>query len=152
MPKTAVGLFADPGPRGEAIAEMEALGLPRNEIRALGEPLDFAVTGFASIARIEFEVDLVRELMRIGAAKPEAEAYAQGVRKGWTLVFATGPEDKVDAAAAIMNRHGAAQVEEVSGPEPHLPSMLRPEARPVREPSVQTGRTRHSGGATVFTW
>ena len=153
MPKTAVGLFLEREPMGKAIEEMEALGLPRNEVRVLGEPLDFAVPGITSIAHIDFEVDLARELIRIGATKEEAEAYLQGIRRGGELVFATGPNDKVDAAAAVMNRHGAVEVEEVSGPEPHLPTLNRTGTQPLQEPGIQSGRIRQpGGGACVFVW
>ena len=74
-----------------------------------------------SFPRLDFEVDLVRELTRIGATKAESQAYVEGLRRGGALVFATGSDEKVEAAADIMNRHGAVEVDETSGPEPQLP-------------------------------
>ena len=63
------------------------------------EPASFDVTGVMSFPRIDFEVDLSRELARIGATIPEAQAYVEGLRRGGALAFATGSDEKVDAAA-----------------------------------------------------
>ena len=153
--KTAVGLFDNPKLVNQIIGEVEAIGLPRNHIRALGEPLDFAVTGITEIAHIEFELELMRELRRIGTTKAEAETYIRGLRHGKVLVFATGPDndDKVDAAAEIMNRRGAVEIEEVRGPAPHLPSMIRQGSMAIAEPDIQSGRIRQAGGgACCFVW
>jgi hypothetical protein len=66
MPKTAVGLFENPIIVDNVIRQIEALGFPWNEIRALDEPESFEVTGVMSFARFEFEGDLIRELTKIG--------------------------------------------------------------------------------------
>jgi hypothetical protein len=151
--KTAIGLFDNPKLVNQIMEAVEAIGLPRNHIHALGEPLDFAVTGIMEIAHIEFELELMRELRRIGTTKAEAETYIQGVRHGKVLVFATGPDDKVDAAAEIMNRCGASEIEEVQGSEPHLPSLIRHGSVAIAEPDTQTGRIRQAGGgACCFVW
>jgi hypothetical protein len=152
MPKTAIGLFENADVADAAVREIETLGLPRNEIRILGEPLDFAVTGVTSMPHLDFEVELTRELMRIGTTKPEAEAYLDGVRRRGVLVFATGPADKVDAATEIMNRRNAIESEEVSGPEPDLSIVNRGSASHERAASVQAGRIRQPGGAIAFAW
>jgi len=94
MPKTTVGLFESPRIVEDVVREIEALGLPRNEVRVVGEPTTFEVTGVMSFARLDFEVDLARELTRIGATKAEAEAYIEGLRRGGALVFATGSDEK----------------------------------------------------------
>lgn len=154
MPKTAVGLFRNPGDVKDVVREVESIGLARNEIRTLGEPLNLAVDGVMSIGRIDFEVDLFRELSRMGASRAEAEAYVDGVRRGGVLVFATGPDAKVDRAVEIMNRHGAVETAEDAALEPALhTSTLRSDVT-VRESSVQAGRLRESssGGACFFVW
>jgi hypothetical protein len=107
LPKTAVGLFENPGIVDDVVREIEALGFPRNEIRTLDEPANFEVTAVMSFPRFEFETDLIRELNRIGTSKEEAQVYVEGLRRGGALVFATGSNEGVDAAADIMNRHGA---------------------------------------------
>ena len=94
------------------VREIEALGFPRKEVRTLTEPANFEVTGVMSFPRLDFEVDLARELTRIGATKAESQAYVEGLRRGGALVFATGSDEKVEAAADVMNRHGAVEIEE----------------------------------------
>ena len=120
---------------------------------ALNEPANFEVTGVMSFPRLDFEVDLVRELTRIGATKAEAQAYVEGLRRGGALVFATGSDEKVETAADIMNRHGAVEIEETSGPEPQLPDVVRESMTPMRNSPVQAGRIREpGGGAGLFVW
>ena len=153
MPKTTVGVFENPGVVDDVVREIEALGLPRNEVRIVDEPPTFEVTGVMSFARLDFEVELARELTRIGATKAEAQAYIDGLRDGGALVLATGADDKVDRAADVMNRRGAVEIEETSGPEPLLPSVGHENATPLFENSVMTGRIRQpGGGACMFVW
>ena len=153
MPKTVVGLFENPQLVDDAVREIEALGLPRRDVRTMKEPASFEVTGIMSFPRIDFEVDLSRELARIGATIPETRAYVEGLRRGGALAFATGSDEKVDAAANIMNRHGAVEVEEVTGSEPELAPVGHHGATPKCNSSVMTGRVRQAdGGACVFVW
>ncbi len=106
-----------------------------------------------SFARLDFEVDLIRELTRIGATQAEARAYIEGLRRGGALVLATGSDEKVEMAADIMNRLGAVEIEETSGPEPHLPHVVRENAIPMPDGSVMAGRIRQpEGGACLFVW
>lgn len=153
MPKTVVGLFENPELVADAVREIEALGFPRQEVRSVKEPASFEVTGVMSFPGLDFEVDLGRELTRIGATKPEAEAFVEGLRRGGALALATGPDEKVEAAGQIMNRHGAIEVEAVSGSEPQLPQVVHQNMTPVREGTVLAGRVRQpGGGAAFFVW
>jgi hypothetical protein len=153
MPKTAVGLFENPGLVEGVVRGIEALGFPRTEVRSLTEPADFDVTGVMSFPEVDFEVDLMRELTRIGATRGESGAYAEGLRRGGALVFATGSDQNVADAADLMNRQGAALVEETKGGEPNLSGVLRENATFVGDSPVQTGRIRGRGeGACVFVW
>lgn len=152
MPKTTVGLFKDPSEAQAVVSEIESLGFPKNEIRIVDEPKTFDVTGVMSFARLDYEVELRRELGRIGATKAEAEAYVDGLRKGGALVLATGLDGNVDAAAEVMNRHGAIDVEETSGPEPHMPGVPYASGAIRSEEAVLAGRVRQGSGACVFVW
>jgi len=135
------------------VHQIEALGVPRKEVRTLTEPATFEITGVMSFPRLDFEVDLSRELARIGATKAESEVYVEGLRRGGALVFATGTDEQVDAAADIMNQHGATGREEPPGPEPRLPGVVRTSITPMRGSPVQAGRIRESGsGAAFFVW
>lgn len=154
MVKTAVGLFKNADVAEEVVRDLESKGFPRMELRTLDEPLDFGSRGAMSIPRIDFEVQVFRELKRIGATQQEAQAYVDGLRRGGALVFATDSDEKaVDAAAGIMNQHGALEVEETRGAEPELPDAER--ERPVarRDSSVLGGRMQQPGGAArYFVW
>ena len=153
MPKTVVGLFENARLVDEAVREIEALGFPRQEVRTMREPADFGVTGVMSFPRLDFEVDLGRELHRIGATIPETRAYVEGLRHGGALVFATGADAELDAAGIIMNRLGAVEIEEVTGPEPELAGVVRQGTMLAPDNSVQTGRIRPmNGGACFFVW
>ena len=153
MPKTAVGLFEKPGLVDGVVHEIEALGFPRKEVRTLTEPAAFEVTGVMSFPRLDFEVDLNRELARIGATKAESQGYVAGLRRGGALVFATGAEEMVDAAADIMNRNGATEIEELRGSDPRLSGVVRASMTPLRDSPVLAGRVREpGGGAAFFVW
>ena len=153
MPKTAVGLFERPDLVDEVVREIEAHGFPRKEIRTLTEPPTFEVTGVMSFPRLDFEVDLSRELTRIGATKAESQVYVDGLRRGGALVFATGADEQVDAAAEVMNRHGATGIAEARGPEPQLPGVARASMTGMHSSPVVAGRIREPGsGAAFFVW
>jgi hypothetical protein len=146
-------LFENPGLADQVVRDLEARGFPRNDVRILSESLDMPGTGAMGIPNIDFEVSLNRDLRAIGASGPEAEAYVNGVRRGGVLVFASGGEEKIDAAAEIMNRHRPVEVEELTGGELNLPGAAGENVIPARARSVQTGRVRQSGGgARVFAW
>ena len=153
MSKTAVGLFENPGLADQVVRELEASGFPKNDVRILRESLDMKGSGVMGIPNIDFEVSLNRELRTIGASGPEAEAYVKGVRRGGVLVFASGTDEKIEAAAEIMNRHSSIDAEELTGGELDLSSTTGENVTPTQTRSVQTGRVRQSGGgARVFVW
>ena len=153
MSKTLVGLFENSQVAEEVVRDLDANKFPQNEVRVLREPLDMPVTDATSMPRTDFEVRLEQELTAIGATVPEASAYAQGVRSGGVLVFATGTNQQLDSATDIMNRHGALQVEELTGREPNTAAMIGKEVPLAYATSTQAGRIRQSGGgARMFVW
>ncbi|WP_031499907.1 hypothetical protein [Bryobacter aggregatus] len=153
MPKTVVGLFEKPDLVDGVVREIEALGFPRIEVHTLTEPATFEVTGVMSFPRIEFEVEVGRALARIGATNAESQVYLDGLGRGGALVFATGSDEQVDAAAKIMNQHGAVGIEENIGSEPQMPGIVRENITPIRDRPVQAGRIQVSGsGAVFFVW
>ncbi len=153
MAKTAVGLFENPGSVDEVVRELKASGIPQKDVRVLREPREMAGSGVMSTPHTDFEVDLIRDLRAIGAAEADAEAYVRGVRRGGVMVFATGSPEKADAAAAIMNRHCAVEIEELCASVPHLPSTVGGDVAYGRDGSVQAGRVRSPGaGARLFVW
>jgi hypothetical protein len=153
MPKTAVALFKNPALVEDVVREIEKLGIPKQEVRTLEEPGTFPVNGVMSFARLDFEVELKHALSEIGATDSDENDYIRGLRNGGVLVLASGPDQIVEAAAQIMNRQGAVDLEENSGPEPELPEPNLEDTVPSRETSAQTGRIREAGsGAHLFVW
>lgn len=153
MPKTVVGLFENPDRVGDVVREIETLGFPHNEVRTLEEPKAFDVTGVMSFPRLDFEVDLIRSLERIGASEPHAKAYLAGLQAGGALVLATGSDEKLTAAADVMNRNGAVKIEQDEGPEPQLPHSFRANMTPMRDSPTLAGRIEQPGdGACFFVW
>lgn len=153
MAKTAVGLFSTVALAEKIADELETSGFSRDEIRIVTEPLDMPMPSVLSTPGTAFLEDLSRELLDIGATEKEAEVYVQEVRGGASLLLATGSDDNVEAAVAIMNRANAEDVEKLQGMEPAIPSELERNVISTRAESVMTGRTRQSGsGARIFTW
>jgi hypothetical protein len=153
MAKTAVGLFENPGSVDNVVRELEASGFPRDKVRVLGEPREMSGSGVMSTPRTDFEVGLVRDLRAFGAGEAHAENYVQGVRRGRVMVFATGSVTMADAAADIMNKYCAVEVEEVSSSQTYLPGPDNQATVPGRDISFQAGRVRTSGsGARLFVW
>jgi hypothetical protein len=156
MPKTAVGLFENPALIEDIVGEIESLGFPRNEVRTMEEPEEFEISGVMSFPRLDFEVELKHELARIGATEAEEQVYIEGLRRGGALVLATAPDgdDKVAAAADIMNRRGAVEIEKIAGPEPHLPGVARGSSMArIHDHPVLAGRVHQpGGGAAFFIW
>ena len=151
--KTAVGLFDNSGLADQVVRDLEANGFPRDDVRVLSEPRDMDVAGVMSTPHNDFQADLDRDLRTIGATEPEAKAYVKGVKSGGVLVFASGSDEKIDAAAKIMNRHSPLEVEELTGGELHLPSTTGGGMTSVTNSSTHAGRGGpHPGGARVFVW
>ena len=153
MSKTAIGLFENPARANEIVNALSASGFPRRDIRVLGEPRDLPVNDALSTPRLDFEVDLDRELRTFGVTPAEAEAYVEGVRRGGTLVFATGTNEEVDRAVDFMNSHGARELEEFLGTGPGAPIPVAGVTIPGGGESPQSGRVRQEGGgARLFVW
>lgn len=153
MAKTAVGLFTDKSAVERVVRALEAAGFPTKDIRVLSEPLDMPTSDALSTPRTDFEVELGRDLAAMRASAAHVAGYVAGVRRGGTIVFATAPGDKADAAVGIMNSQGAAEVEEVSGGDVSSPSASESAATPDRDTTVLTGRSPSpAGGAKLFVW
>lgn len=153
MPKTVVALFKNPEIVEDVVREIENLGIPNQEVRTLKESETFPVNAVMSFNRLDFEVELKHSLSEIGVTDSEEEAYLRGLRNGGVLVLASGPDQRMEAVAQIMNRQGAVDLEESGDREPQLPEPDLEAALPRRDTSLQTGRIREGGsGARLFVW
>jgi hypothetical protein len=117
------------------------------------EPGCFPVNGVMSFARLDFEVELKHALSEIGVTDSQQEAYMEGLRDGGVLVLASGPDERVEAAAQIMNRRGALDLEKGGDSEPELPETDLEGTLQSSDRSLQSDRIREgSSGAHLFVW
>lgn len=125
----------------------------RQGVRTLEEPGAFPVDGVMSFARLDFEVELKHALSEIGVTDSQEEAYIQGLRDGGALVLASGPDDRVEKAAQIINRQGALDLDRSGDLEPQLPEPELEGTLPSRDTFQQMGRIPEgSSGARMFFW
>lgn len=54
---------------------------------------------------------LISGLTRLGVPENDANFYAEGVRRGGTLVSVNAADEKADSAVAVMKRHGAVEID-----------------------------------------
>jgi hypothetical protein len=55
---------------------------------------------------------IIGALVNVGVPESDAEYYAEGVRRGGTLITVSADERQADRAADVMRRHGAVDIEE----------------------------------------
>lgn len=55
---------------------------------------------------------LIGALMDIGIPEEEAGYYAEGVRRGGTLVSVNTPDNRIDQVVAVLNRNGAVDIDQ----------------------------------------
>ena len=154
MSKTTVGLFTSSSVADQVVRALRAASFAEKEIRLIREPLGMPLADAASTPAIHFRVSVEKDLVAMGATVAEANAYGRGLGRGGVIVCASGPDTLADAAIAIMNRHGAVDVEEFAGTEPISIGMTAGSIPPTTGDSSQVGRIRQSdgGGARVFVW
>lgn len=58
---------------------------------------------------------VVAALVKTGLPEQDAQYYAEGIRRGGTLVTVNTSEDMVPRALDIMNRHGAVDIHRMAG-------------------------------------
>lgn len=54
---------------------------------------------------------LISGLTRLGVPEKDANFYAEGVRRGGTLVSVNAPDERAESAVAVMKRHGAVEID-----------------------------------------
>ncbi|MEK8089416.1 DUF2382 domain-containing protein [Thermithiobacillus plumbiphilus] len=99
------------GGLGGLVVGLASLALPGvGGIIAAG-PIAATLTG-AGIGAVAG--GLVGALTDVGVPEEHAHSYAEGVRRGGTLVMVKTADDRAEEAADILDRHGAADIEERS--------------------------------------
>ncbi|UFS69018.1 YsnF/AvaK domain-containing protein [Geomonas sp. RF6] len=105
---TGAGAGAAVGGLAGFVAGLTALTIPGiGPALALG-PLGAALAG-AGIGAVAGGG--IGALMKMGVPEKDAHYYMEGVKRGGVLVTVTCPEDRVDHAANIMQKHGAIDID-----------------------------------------
>jgi len=106
---TGAGIGAALGGVAGLLVGIGALAIPGiGPVLAAG-PLAAALAG-AGIGAVTG--GMIGALTDLGVPEEDAHTYAEGVRRGGALVTLTTDENRADDAAAILNRHGAVDIDE----------------------------------------
>lgn len=95
---------------------------------------------------------LIGGLTHAGVPEDEAGYYAEGVRRGGTLVTVNSPDERTDEAVAILNRHNAVDVENRGAAYKQSGyAGYSPQAQPFSAEQIAQERTRYSAPAATGT-
>jgi hypothetical protein len=108
---TGAGIGAILGGAGGLLAGLGVLAIPGvGPVIAGGWLLSTAVGAVAGAALGGATGGLIGALTEAGVSEPEAHAYAEGVRRGGTLVTARVEDSEADAADAILHKGGRVDI------------------------------------------
>lgn len=96
---TQAGIGAALGDLGRVLAGLGALAIPGFGPVIAAGPIAAGLAGAAGVG------GLIGGLVGLGIAEAEAQAYAEGVRRGNTLVIAKIADVAVGTVIEVMNRH-----------------------------------------------
>ena len=147
MAKTIVGLYDDRATAGRVVSALKDAGFTKDHIQ-------FAST--ESGANNDFEVDAstyrnTGTLTRYGIDEDEAGFYAEGLRRGGSLVVVRAQDQDADTAVDIMaennpvqyeNRHTAYQAAGYSGYDASAPDYTADEMKQERTAYADQGTQR----------
>ena len=107
MAKTIVGLYDDRTTAHTVLQELEAAGFGEDHLR-------FTSRADGAATRYDLDPDEVNPAMlnTYGVEGDESSFYAEGVRRGGSLVIARVHDSNVDAAVDIMARHNPVRYED----------------------------------------
>ncbi|RUT29414.1 hypothetical protein EMQ25_14960 [Arsenicitalea aurantiaca] len=107
------GIGAALGGAGGLLAGLGALAIPGIGPVVAGGWLASTLLGAAAGAAVGGAAGgIVGALTEAGISEADAHVYAEGIRRGGTLVTARVSEDEVDAAAAILRQSGHVDISE----------------------------------------
>ena len=99
---TGAGIGAVLGGIGGILVGMGALAIPGIGPVVAAGPI---AAGLAGAAGGAVAGGLIGGLIGLGIPEEEAHTYAEGVRRGHTLVLAKTSDEQADLASSVMNRH-----------------------------------------------
>jgi uncharacterized protein (TIGR02271 family) len=96
MSKTVTCLYQDEQKASEIVSRLEQAGISRGDISFYSTPSD----------------NLIDDLEEDGVPRSDAHAYAEGVRRGGSLVAVECDEDEVDRVVGILDDEGVLDLDE----------------------------------------
>jgi uncharacterized protein (TIGR02271 family) len=96
MTKTVTCLYQDQDKAAAIVSRLEQAGVPRSDIDVYTNASD----------------DLIDDLDDAGVPRSDAHAYAEGVRRGGSLVAVECDEDEVDRVIGILDSEGLLDLDE----------------------------------------
>jgi uncharacterized protein (TIGR02271 family) len=114
MPKTIIGLFDDKTEAQQVRQDIVQMGIPRSETSIIENP---GPTGMGTHTQSGSEPSFwesLKEAFGFGVPEEEGAYYAEGVRRGGTLVSVRAEDTFVDRVVDIMAQHGAVDIDERS--------------------------------------
>lgn len=111
MTKIAVALYDDYAPAQETVNDLLDAGIARSDISVRSHATASGVAGESvfgetegPLGRVASGGSLFDKLIDLGVPRDEAEIYAEGTRRGGSLVLVHADDQTAEEAAAIMER------------------------------------------------
>ena len=114
MPKTIIGLFDDKTEAQQVRQDIIQMGIPRDETSIIDKPGPTGVGTQTQSASEPGLWDNLKEAFGFGVSEQEGAYYAEGIRRGGTLVSVRADDALVDRVVDIMAQHGAVDIDERS--------------------------------------
>jgi stress response protein YsnF len=118
MTKIAVALYDDYAPAQETLNELLDAGIARSDISVTSHATAGGVAGAGTFSDTEGPLggvasggSLFEKLTELGVPRDEAEIYAEGTRRGGSLVLVRTDDARAEEAASIMERRRAVDYE-----------------------------------------
>ena len=151
MAKIIVGLYDTFFEARRTVDDLQNAGIAREKISLVASEAAGRHEAGREGGRVEQRVAekghagaVADELKAAGIPKDDAELYAEGVRRGGSLVAASTPDEKADEALEIMERHDAVDIHERAATWREFGwTGFRPEAAHYTADEVEEERRRY---------
>jgi len=112
MPKTIVGLFDNKSEAQRVVQDITQMGIPKSETTILENPT-LTSTGTTSQSQEEPGFwESFKQAFGFGVPEHEGAYYAEGVRRGGTLVSVKADDRLADRVIDVMADHGAVDIDQ----------------------------------------
>ena len=139
MAKTVVGLYDDFATAKKVIGDLEKTGFGKDHLRTTSREKGFKSDYGVDAGKVDPDY-----LTRHGIPDEEADFYAEGVRRGGSLVITRVHDDDAQTAAEVMARHSPVQYENrLSDYKERGFSGYDREAKPYSEKEITQERERY---------